>query len=305
MTETETETERRRPAVAVLDTDIGTDVDDILALALLATAPEVDLVGVTTVYGDTALRARMARWVCDQLGRPDVTVAVGARETLTNRPVWWAGHEGEGIPDLERVAIDETEGGVDYLRRVAREHAGDLNLYAIGPLTNVAAAIRADPGFAGALRHLSIMGGAFWMEQPEHNIKCDPEAADVVFRSGIPMSVCGLDMTTRVWIREQDVREIGQVHGELGKALEAQIRRWWSFVGKTENNPHDPLAALMAIRPDLFRFEACDVRVGLDEGDLARTFPENCGRGAARIAADVDVDAAGRELVRRLAGQGG
>ncbi|CAA9556333.1 MAG: Inosine-uridine preferring nucleoside hydrolase [uncultured Thermomicrobiales bacterium] len=304
MTEAQSETHRPRPAV--LDTDIGTDVDDILALALLAAAPEVDLVGVTTVYGDTVLRARMARWVCDQLGRSDVTVAVGERETLTNRPVWWAGHEGEGIPDLERVAIDETEGGVAYLLRVAREHAGELHLFAIGPLTNVAAAIRADPGFAGSLHHLTIMGGAFWMErsEPEHNIKCDPEAADVVFRSGIPMSVCGLDVTTRVWLREGEVREIGRAHGELGKALEAQIRRWWSFVGKSENNPHDPLAALMAIRPDLFRFEECDVRVGLEEGDLARTFPEGCGSGTARIAAEVDVAAAERELVRRLAAGG-
>ncbi len=294
-------TERARPAV--LDTDIGTDVDDILALALLAASTEVDLIGVTTVYGDTALRARMARWVCDQLGRHDVTVAVGARETLTNRPVWWAGHEGEGIPNLERVEIDEGKRAADYLPRAAREHAGSLDLFAIGPLTNVAAAIEADPGFAGSLRHLYIMGGAFWMETPEHNIKCDPEAADVVFRSGIPMSVCGLDVTTRVWLREQEVREIGRAHGELGAALEAQIRRWWSFVGNTENNPHDPLAALMAVRPDLFRFEACDVRVGLSTPDLARTFPERCGQGEVQIAADVETAAAETEMVRRLTGR--
>jgi len=297
---TEVRTERRRPAV--LDTDIGSDVDDILALALLAAAPEVDLVGVTTVYGDTVLRARMARWVCDRLGRDDVRVVAGARETLANRPVWWTGHEGEGIPNLERVAIDEREPGVDYLLRVAREHAGSLDLFAIGPLTNVAAAIRADPGFAGSLRHLYVMGGAFWMEQPEHNVRCDPEAAAVVFRAGIPISVAGLDVTTRVWLREEEVRAIGRAHGELGAALEAQVRRWWSFVGKTENNPHDPLAALMALRPDLFRFERCDVRVGLGEEDLARTFPETCGAGAARLATAVDAAAAEREIVRRLTG---
>jgi hypothetical protein len=68
----------------------------------------------------------------------------------------------------------------------------------------------------------------------------------------------GLDVTTKVLLREDEVRAIGQAARELGVALEAQIRRWWSFVGKTENNPHDPLAALMALRPELFRFEACD-----------------------------------------------
>ena len=245
----------------------------------------------------------MARYVCDPLGRTNVVVAAGARKTLTNRPVWWAGHEGEGIPNLDQVPVDDRLNAGEYLSRVAREHSGGLALFAIGPLANVAAAISADGSFATSLNHLYIMGGAFWMEKAEHNIKCDPEAADIVFRSGIPLSVCGLDVTTRVWLREQEVRAIGQAHGELGATLEAQIRRWWSFVGKAENNPHDPLAVLMAIRPDLFRFEACAVRVGLGEQDLARTWIGNCGHGRVRIAADVDIPAASEELVRRLAGR--
>ena len=91
----------RRPVV--LDTDIGSDVDDILALVLLARSPELRLVGVTTVYGDTTLRARMTRHVLDLLQLSDVPIGIGARETLTGRPVWWAGHEGAGIPDLARV----------------------------------------------------------------------------------------------------------------------------------------------------------------------------------------------------------
>lgn len=77
--------QRQRPVV--LDTDIGSDVDDILALALLAKATELQLIGVTTVYGDTTLRSRVARSVCDLLGRSDVKVVTGARDTLTKRPV--------------------------------------------------------------------------------------------------------------------------------------------------------------------------------------------------------------------------
>ena len=289
------------PRPAVLDTDIGTDVDDVLALALLLRAPEVDLVGVTTVYGDTTLRARMARAVCDRLGRADVVIAAGARQTLTNRPVWWPGHEGQGIPDLDRVPIDDRLDAGAYLRHVAQEHAGKLDLFAIGPLTNVAAAIAADRSFASALNHLYVMGGAFWREEAEHNIACDPEAADVVFRSGIPLSACGLDVTNRVWLREPEARAIGRAPGELGAILEDQIRRWWSFTGMTQNTPHDPLAVLMAIRPDLFWFEGCDVRVGLGDTDLGRTWTSGCGRGQVRIAADVDAAAATAELVRRLA----
>ncbi len=292
----------RRPAI--LDTDIGTDVDDILALVLLARASEVQLVGVTTVYGDTLLRAKMARHVLDRMGHSDVPIGIGASETLTGRPVWWAGHEGQGIPDLDQVHVDEENTAIDLLRRAATEHRGQLDLFAIGPLTNVAAAITADDSFAASLHHLYIMGGAFWMERPEHNIKCDPEAADIVFRSGIPMTACGLDVTERVWLRETAMSQIRGAGDGIGSLLEDQVRRWWAFRGVNENNPHDPLAILSAIRPELFRFEQCEVRVELDDAAPGRTRLARCGEGSVQIAADVEVEAAEHELMRRLIGNG-
>src|SRR5215211_882332 len=109
------ESDTRRPVL--LDTDIGTDVDDLLALALLVAAPEVQLIGVTTVYGDTILRARMTRLILDQLERKAVPIGIGARETLIGRSVWWAGHEGQGIPGLDQVQIDEGLTAADLLRR--------------------------------------------------------------------------------------------------------------------------------------------------------------------------------------------
>src|SRR5215207_4834344 len=111
------EPEMRRPVI--VDTDIGTDVDDILALVLLARAAELQLIGVTTVYGDTSLRARMTRLVLDQLDCAHVPIGVGARETLTGRPVWWAGHEGQGLPELDGVQIDEDQTAAALLRRAA------------------------------------------------------------------------------------------------------------------------------------------------------------------------------------------
>jgi purine nucleosidase len=296
------EPEMRRPAI--LDTDIGTDVDDILALVILARAAELQLIGVTTVYGDTSLRARMTRLALDQMGRSDVPIGVGTRETLTGRPVWWAGHEGQGLPELDGVQINEDHTAAGLLRRATVEHRGRLELFAIGPLTNVAEAISADENFAASLHHLYIMGGAFWLEQAEHNIKCDPEAADVVFRSGVPMTVCGLDVTKRVWLREPDMVRVREQTGAIGSILEDQVRRWWAFVGANENNPHDPLAILPSIRPELFRFEQCDVRVELDGENPGRTRLDRCGAGTVRIAADVDVEAAEQEIVRRLVGHG-
>jgi purine nucleosidase len=292
----------RRPAI--LDTDIGSDVDDLLALVMLARAAELQLIGVTTVYGDTSLRARMARLVLNQMGHSDVPIGVGARETLTGRPVWWAGHEGHGLPDLDGVHIDEDDTAAAMIRRAAAEHRGRLDLFAIGPLTNVAEAISGDEAFAASLHHLYIMGGAFWMERAEHNIKCDPEAADVVFRSGIPITVCGLDVTKRVWLREPDMARVREQARDIGHLLADQVRRWWAFSGGNENNPHDPLAILPAIHPELFRFEQCDVRVELDGEDPGRTRLDRCGAGSARIAAAVDAGAAEQEIVRRLIGHG-
>jgi purine nucleosidase len=285
-----------------LDTDIGTDVDDILALVLLTQAPELNLVGVTTVYGDTVLRARIVRHVLDRMGRTDIPIGVGARETLSNRPIWWAGHEGQGISDLDRIPVDEGITAPDLLKRAAAEHRGDLDLFAIGPLTNVAKAIVADDAFTASLHRLYIMGGAFWQERSEHNIKSDPEAADIVFRSGIPMTVCGLDVTLRTWLREADLSRIREAANGIGPLLEDQLCRWWTYIGANENNPHDPLTVLAALRPELFRFERCNVRVELDGADPGRTRLEQCGDGRVKVAADVDVQAAEEEIVRGLIG---
>lgn len=283
----------------VLDTDIGTDVDDILALALLAKAPELDLVGVTTVYGDTPFRSRIAQFSLARLGRSDVPVISGATKTLSDRPVWWAGHEGAGIDGLDAIPAGEGDNSDGWLHEAARTHDGALEIAAIGPLTNIARAIDGDPEFAAKVRHLWIMGGVFWQDGVEHNIKCDPEAAAVVFGSAIPITVCGLDVTRTVWFREPEVAAIAAA-GELGPVLEDQIRRWWAFIKADENNPHDPLALLPMVRPDLFRFEQCDVAVGLGDDDLARTTLSNCGNGRTRVAAEVQAKEAEAEMVRRI-----
>src|SRR5688500_18817604 len=123
------ESEIRRPVL--LDTDIGTDVDDLLALALVVGSPEVEIIGVATVYGDTVLRARMTRLVLDQMEHSGVPIGIGARETLTGRPVWWAGHEGQGIAGLEQVQVDEGIIAADLLHQAATEHRGRLELFAI------------------------------------------------------------------------------------------------------------------------------------------------------------------------------
>jgi purine nucleosidase len=284
----------------IFDTDIGTDVDDILALALLAKSPELHLIGVTTVYGDTPLRAKITKVTCDLLGRTEIAVLIGEKETLTGRQIAWAGHEGYGVPNLDKAEVSTTPGAVDYLLESANRYAGELEVLATGPLTNIATAIKKDPAGFSKIKHLYLMGGAFWLDRPEHNIKCDPEAAKIVFESGIPITAIGLDITLRVLLEADDVRQIAQLGNGLGPLLEDQILRWWELRNITANHPHDPLAALSMVRPDLFLFENWDVAITKEGRVEGLTRLREPLKGKTRIGADVFARTAQKEIVRRI-----
>jgi purine nucleosidase len=286
----------------IFDTDIGTDVDDILALALLAKSPELKLIGVTTVYGDTPLRAKITKVTCDLIGCTDTAVLIGEKKTLTGRQISWAGHEGYGVPDLDKAEVSNTPGAVDYLLGAAKRFAGELEVLATGPLTNIATAAQKDAASFSKIKHLYLMGGAFWLDRPEHNIKCDPEAAKIVFESGIPITAIGLDLTLRVLLEADDVRQIAQLGNGAGALLEDQILRWWELRNITANHPHDPLAALAMVRPDLFIFENWDVDVTKEGRVEGLTRLRQPLKGKTRIGADVFARTAQKEIVRRIVG---
>lgn len=277
----------------ILDTDIGSDVDDALALGVLLGSPEVDLVGVTTVYGDTTLRARLASRLARLAGR-EITVVPGATETLSGREVWWAGHEGKVFPDLADEPVS-TADGVRYLVDTVLSRPGEIDLVAIGPLTNVARAIRADDRFAGALRHLYVMGGRFDRPDPEHNFVSDATAAQVVYAAGIGSTTTGLDVTRTVALASDGVGRIAAA-GEFGAALKAEIEQWWRFNGEQWNTPHDPLTVLTMLAPDLFAYAAGAVTV--DPADGVSRLAE--GSGPARVSTSVRADDAARQMIDRI-----
>ena len=288
----------------IFDTDIGSDVDDILALALLVNSPELNLIGVTTVYGDTGRRAQITKAALDAFKRPNTPVVPGEQKTLTERQIFWAGHEGYGIDGLEKIEVSTSIQAVNYLLENIAQHGNDLEILATGPLTNIAKAISQDRETFSRIKHLYLMGGAFWLDRPEHNIRCDPEAAQVVFESGVPITAIGLDLTLRVLLEDEDVREIGRADA-AGPILEDQIRRYWIYKQIKGNHPHDPLAALAMVRPDLFVFESWDVVVtqeGRSEGLTRLAKPK---AGNVRVGFDVLARTAEREIVHRIAGKSG
>lgn len=277
----------------ILDTDIGSDVDDALALGVLLGSPEVDLVGVTTVYGDTTLRARLASRLARLAGR-EITVVPGESETLTGRDVWWAGHEGKVFDDLADEPVSTVD-GVRFLVDTVLSRPGEIDLVAIGPLTNVARAIRADDRFAGALRHLYVMGGRFDRADPEHNFRSDPEAADIVYSAGIGSTTTGLEVTQTVQLAADGVERIAAA-GAFGAALKAEIAQWWRFNGEQWNTPHDPLTVLTMLTGDLFEYATGTVTV--DPGDGISRLTE--GAGTARVSTSVRVGDAAEQMIARI-----
>lgn len=283
--------------IVVLDTDIGSDVDDALALGVLLGSSTVDLAGVTTVYGDTVLRARLAGRLAGLAGRT-VPVVAGERETMSGEPVWWAGHEGAGFDDLAAVPVAPGT-AVDFLTGTVAARPEQVDVVAIGPLTNIARAVVAAPDFATRVRHLYVMGGRFDGDgEPEHNFVSDVDAARTVFGSPIRCTVTGLEVTTRVRLHAPEVARIAAA-GPLGAALEREIRTWWRFTHEAGNVPHDPLTVLTMLAPELFEYATGTVHIEPDGTSVLRP-----GDGPARVAVGVDAPGAVEAIVSRIVAAG-
>ncbi|MGW6404617.1 nucleoside hydrolase [Streptomyces sp. NPDC055134] len=279
----------------LLDTDIGSDVDDALALGVLLGSPEARIAGVTTVYGDTLLRARLAHRLAALAGH-DLTVVPGAEQTLSGKEIWWAGHEGRAFTDLESEPVRDAVAADRFLADAVRARPGELDIIAIAPLTNIARTLAHDPGFTPAVRTLYLMGGHFTADAgPEHNIVSDITAARAVFASGLPTVVTGLEITRRVRIGRDGIERI-RAAGPYGRALAREIDAWTGFTGEGWSVPNDPITALSMLRPELYETERGEITVD----DAGRTTFHRQAEGAVRLVVDADLDAVAEEIVSRI-----
>src|SRR5215213_6732899 len=147
------------PARAILDTDIGTDPDDALALAFILASPEFKLEGITCVYADAPLRARIAQKLLSLRG-VNIPVRAGASTPLARlQPAYLAGYEGDGLLDSgEREMPIHPEYAPDFIVRTVLENPGEIHIVAIAPLTNIALALLREPRLAEKISYLTIMG---------------------------------------------------------------------------------------------------------------------------------------------------
>ena len=233
----------------ILDTDIGSDVDDALALALLLGSDSLDFLGITTVYGDTKLRAQIAMHLCSTANRSIPTFA-GNQQTLSGSPVWTTGKEGAAMSNLDGYSI-QSKNAVDFLIDTVNELPGQVQIIAIGPLTNIATAIIKSDQFVKNLGHLWIMGGNFTGTKIEHNFKCDVASVQNVLNSSIPMTILDLPSSQKTIINMPEINQIKQ-SGLLGPILFNEIIGWITPRNQDWTIPHDPVAALAVLYPELF-----------------------------------------------------
>jgi len=306
----------------VLDTDIGTDVDDALALALALASPELELVAVTTVSGDAALRARIAARLLALAGRSDVPVYAGCEAPLSAGGGFARfGHEGQGILDDAHDAI-AAEPAVDALRRLFRAD-GELELVAVGPLTNISVALERDPGLARRIARLTLMGG--WIRSAaiagrpllpavDYNLCSDAVASQRVLSAGIPTRLVPVDVTVQVWLTEADVEGLERAPTPLPRTLARAVRLWAPiqrhlFAGLgTPLAPdvmaflHDPLAVACAADESFCTVEALAIEPAPVDG-VFRTLerpPRTPGTFAMRCATAVDAARFTAHVRRRL-----
>lgn len=297
----------------LIDSDIGTYLDDYLAIGLAVSSAEIELRAVTTNDGDATTRARIARRLLDLAGRTDVVVAAGAGEPLLRRrPGNWAGHEGAGILDGLGVApqLDHRH-GAQVIVDEAMAHPGELTILAIGAMTNLALAFALEPRVTSAIKHAVLMGGSLrngpgWLGVPvaEWNFAADAEAADMVVRSGVPLTIVPFDLGERCRFRRADIARLRAAGSPLQLAIADQAERAMARWGEDETWPFDPMALAYLIDPTLLTIEQLHVELltGTGRFDAAmiveRPTPDRPAN--AGVAVDVDVARFEAMLVDRL-----
>jgi purine nucleosidase len=264
------------PRKIIIDTDPGQD-DAVAILLALASPEEIELLGITAVAGNVPLdlTAKNARKVCEVAGQADVKVFAGCDRPLAHTLVTAEhvhGKTGLDGPDLPEPAMPlQDQHGVDFIIETLRaEPSGTVTLCPLGPLTNIATALQKAPDIAEKVQEIVLMGGAYFevgniTPAAEFNIYVDPEAAEIVFKSGIPIVVMPLDVTHKALVtaaRNDAFRALGTDPGRV-------VAEWTDFFERFDKEKygsagaplHDPTVIAYLIRPELFSGRYVNVEI--------------------------------------------
>ena len=282
------------PIKILLDTDPG--IDDAMALLMLARDPRAELLGISTVFGNASIDTTTANALalCERF-RIDVPVARGAARALLlppgEFPTMVHGRDGLGEVGLTRAMVrrEESTPAADFICETARRHSGELTIVAVGPLTNLALALRQDPALVDRVRQVVVMGGAFGCHGhggnvspvAEANIASDPHAADTVLTARWPVTLVGLDVTHEVLMSTDYLDALGRDGGEEGAFIRAITRFYEAFYRPRTGGgiySHDASAVACALDASPFDRRSGAVRVVTDGIAAGQTIQAVTGR---------------------------
>ncbi|MEK1902898.1 MAG: nucleoside hydrolase [Rhizobium sp.] len=264
------------PRKIIIDTDPGQD--DAATIMLAFGSPgELDVLGITTVAGNVplSLTSRNARIICELCERTDIKVFAGADRPIARKLVTAEhvhGKTGLDGPTLPEPTMPlQAQHSVDFIIETLRhEPEGTVTLCTLGPLTNIGLAFQKAPDIVPRIRELVMMGGGFFeggniTPAAEFNIYVDPEAADIVFRSGVPVVMMPLDVTHQLLTRKDRVKRMAEIGTAPAKAMVEMLEFFERFdidkYGSDGGPLHDPTTVAYLLKPELFKGRDCNVEI--------------------------------------------
>ncbi len=308
------------PRKIIIDTDPGQD--DAVAILLALASPELEVLGISAVAGNVplALTELNARKICELAGRPDILVFAGCAKPLSRKLVTAEhvhGRTGLDGPVLPAPAMQpQSLHGVDFIIETIREQpAGTVTLCPLGPLTNIATALQRAPDIADKIQEIVLMGGAYFevgniTPTAEFNIYVDPEAADIVMKSGISIVMMPLDVTHKALTTRARIGAFRKLDTPVGTAVADLTDFFERFdmekYGSDGAPLHDPCVIAYLIKPDLFKGRKINVEIETTSDlTLGMTVADWWGvtdRAAnALFVGDLDADGFYALLTERLA----
>ncbi len=262
-----------QPELVIIDTDIGDDIDDAFAVGLALSSPELKILGIASAWGDTALRARLLDRLLCETGRSDIPVAVGVEKHGPGQGAFSQAKWAERQPAIPH------QGAVDFMLEQIKQHPGEITLIAIGPETNLGAALARDPATFKKLKRIVLMGGSIRRgyddlgytpdrgPDAEYNIKMDIPAAQEVFTSGVPLYVMPLD-STQLKFDEVERRLLFTDSTNLTDAITLLYEQWSRATNQTTPTMFDAVAVAYAI--DSAQCPVTPMRIVIDDKGFTR-----------------------------------
>jgi purine nucleosidase len=297
--------------------DVDTGIDDALAIAYGLHSSEIEILGFTTCFGNVSVEevARNTLFIVEKLGK-SVPVFIGANKPLTravkeNYAKHVHGEDGLGNTLAKGpTGNSETESAVDFMISQVKKHPQEITIISVGPLTNLALVVNKAPEIASLVKEVVIMGGAVYVPgnvtpYGEANIMADPEAADQVFSSGLPITLVGLDVTLKTLLPDTILttwRELGtevaEFFAEITEFYMGVYKSFYPGIGGCAL--HDPLAVGVAINPNIVKTETLNVKVVLEGEETGRTIGNYEGEHTIKVCTQVQADKFLEHFLKRI-----